>query len=732
MSHSTLVNDALTANGSAPTVAQRGNHRCTILVVDDRPINRDFLVSLLKHFNYELREAESGEQAWGIAAGGGIDLIITDVFMSGMDGFTLLEKLAADLSTAHIPAIVYTAAHKHPNLERLMHARQLHAVLTKPSAPEVIVEAVQAALKATSGPVTPSAETLRESRAYRTTALIETMQDLAGQSDTAKLLHMFGMSAKDLLSANESLVYILASEEGKTAQTYCSCPCGDQVSETLDSSRLGDTLTRILRGHAVGRFRNANPREYGIPFGDGKVSSLLCVPIFTLAHDYGCLCLVGKTGSADFSDEDERLSTTLTAHLGVLLENALSYEKIEKLAARLGYEVEEREHAQEELERARTEQIRLKDQFLSHVSHELRSPVMVVQQFLEILQEGEAGAVSARQRECVDIALRNVHHLNTMIGDLLEATRIEAGKLRVEPAVMGLSEVLKEAVDSAQPLARQKRITLTLDHAPDLPPVVADRSRVRQIVVNLLDNAIKFTSDRGEVRVRALLDTETPQFARITVSDTGCGLEPDEMSRVFERHYQVPNSICAARKGLGLGLCICKELVVLQGGQISVQSRPGHGSDFSFLLPVFSVENLITPILAQNTPYEAVAIISLELETGDDEGAAEQVRSLGKTIERCVLPDLDVMLPGNYRTRNGRMFVIVARTGENGAAIMTQRIEEQLKQSGLFADSSQGPFSRVVLVEVAGLFQKGDKSDPVPAVVMRVNDAVQTLVGSRS
>ena len=715
---------------TAPSISTslHGTKAPTILVVDDRAINRDFLLSLLKHFRYELREAQSAEQAWDVVVNGGIDLIITDVFMGGMDGLTLLEKLATDPAAAHIPAIVYSAAHKHPDIERLVRAHQIQAVLSKPSAPELILETVRAALGEEASALSP-AQASEENKAHRTTTLIEIMQDLAEYADTASQLQAFCESSKGLLHARESLVYILPHGEKRVSQMFCSCEQLQKEADTLDASRLSDTLGRIIKEHAVDRFSNVNSRDYGIPLGGGKVSSLLCVPVFTPSHDYGCLCLIGKIDAEDFSDEDERLAVTLSSHVAVLYESTLLFEGMQALAAKLACEVEDRKRAEEDLVRSRAEQIRLKDQFLSHVSHELRSPVMVVQQFLEIVEAGEAGEINPQQRECMEIALRNVQQLNVMIGDLLDAARIEAGKLRVDLATIRLSELLKEAVDSARLAAARKHINLALESASDLPPVVADRSRVRQIVGNLVDNAIKFTGEKGEIKVRAAIVGHECKFVRITVSDTGCGLSPEEMSKVFERHYQVPNADCAARKGLGLGLCICKQLVQLQGGQIEVQSRPNQGSDFSFTLPIFSIPEIIAPLLAR-APLSSVAVLSVTVPEGDR--GKQGARPIRETIERCVLPDLDVALPDSHRVAGGQRFLIVARADEKGAAILAKRLQEQVKQEHFVADSSISPSCQWTIVDVSEMTSGDASSDQLAAATARVDEAVRAMLADRS
>jgi signal transduction histidine kinase/DNA-binding response OmpR family regulator len=715
--------------GQSPALNQPAKAHQTILVVDDRAINRDFLVSLLQHFGYQMREAESGEIAWGMAVSGGVDLIITDVYMKGMDGFALLEKLAADPATAQIPALVYTASYKNPDFDRIARRNLPYTLLTKPSTPEVIVDTVQSLLgRGIVSSRTSVIERSDSADSYRAATLIEAMQDLAEERVPARLLQSFCHSARGLTYAVESFVHLL-SKEGLAPQTFCSPMRHDRPSELSEEFRPGSTLSRVIGAHATGHFRQANPREYGIPVGDGALFSLLCVPIFTAARDYGCLCLVGKTGPTDFSDGDERLATTLTSQLAILYENALFYEEIQSLAAKLANELEKSKRSEEELERSRKEQARLKDEFLSHVSHELRSPVMVLQQFLEILMEGIPGEINAQQREYLAVALRNTDQLNTMIGDLLDVTRTETGKLRVDLRSMSLQEVLKEAAASARPAAEQRHIELSLVMGEDLPMVIADRSRVRQIVTNLLDNAIKFTPERGVIAVHAGVSTETPGFVRIEVTDTGCGIKSEEIPKVFDRLYQVPHADQSARKGLGLGLCICKQLVALHGGAIQVESRVGMGSTFSFTLPAFSLASLAEPILGEAPVPESLFLVTVELPNSD---SADRNATVRETIEHCVLPNLDAALPDTYATGNGQMFVLLARADERGAQILAHRIEDQLKRNSPVDALSGDPWIRLFPVDLSIARQRPTPGEQRAGVVAKIEESLKSILADRS
>jgi PAS domain S-box-containing protein len=252
---------------------------------------------------------------------------------------------------------------------------------------------------------------------------------------------------------------------------------------------------------------------------------------------------------------------------------------------------EERTRLEEALEQIRQDQMRFKDEFLSHVSHELRSPLTAIKQFTTILLGGLAGELNKEQREYQQIVLKNIRQLQAMIDDLLEVTRLETGKLTVEPERVSVMIAVTDTFNTLKGSARAKGVTLAYSLAPNLPSVNADPTRLRQILIILLDNAIKFTPDGGTVTIEAVILQRDTRLLLLEVSDTGVGINPKITENIFERLYQVSERTEGSRKGLGLGLYICKELVMRQGGTIWAKRRPQKGSTFSFTLPIFSLTN---------------------------------------------------------------------------------------------------------------------------------------------
>jgi signal transduction histidine kinase len=366
----------------------------------------------------------------------------------------------------------------------------------------------------------------------------------------------------------------------------------------------------------------------------------------------------------------------------------------------------ERHRMQTETDLIRTNQMQFKDEFLSHVSHELRSPLTAIYQFVTILLDRLAGELNLEQNEYLEIVLRNVKQLQSMINDLLEVTRVQAGKLTIELQCTSVSDAINYAVNTLQGAATVKGITLSSDLEVQLPSACADPTRIRQILIILLDNAIKFTPANGAVKIQARILEKNPNLLVLEVSDSGSGISPDMTERIFERLFQTSDPALAGRKGLGLGLYICKELVTRQGGQIWARSAPGQGAVLSVTLPVFSLANLIAPAHTMEKRTER-PITLVVTEIGSRSGwlsgevRAEQSHGVRELLRRSLQSDLDVLLPKMGSAGAAELFFIVAFTDEIGGEAITKRIREKLAsgqhlhQAGLTFSTSYRPLESI-------------------------------------
>lgn len=224
--------------------------------------------------------------------------------------------------------------------------------------------------------------------------------------------------------------------------------------------------------------------------------------------------------------------------------------------------------------------------FYHTLSHELKTPLTSAREFISILTEGLAGPVTETQKEYLGVAMDSCNQLRVCINDLIDATRLETGKLALQLQPASLNGLIQRILTAMGPRAAEKKLEL-IDHLqPDLPPIPIDEHRITQVITNLLNNAIKHTRSGGSITVTVGQAPDRPQLLEVSVTDTGCGIPEAERERIFDRLYQIKSGDAANGQGVGLGLYLCRELVQLHGGDISVKSEVGRGSTFSFFLPM--------------------------------------------------------------------------------------------------------------------------------------------------
>jgi len=383
------------------------------------------------------------------------------------------------------------------------------------------------------------------------------------------------------------------------------------------------------------------------------------------------------------SGQDDEALAVKAVHHGVqdyLLKSNLSSKHLERA---IRYAVE-RQALIRALEITQKQQLEFKNRFLSHVSHELRTPLTCIHQYVTLLLDGLAGPVLPDQGDHLKTVLKSVNQLHAMIRDLLEATRAESGKMRIEGRCISVSEVAHQAVAMLRPMANEKHIGLEIGMDQRLTLVHADPDRVLEVMINLVENAIKFTSPDGAVMLQANVVEADPDFVYVAVTDTGRGISPEAKALIFERLYQDPDSVDNNRSGLGLGLFICREIVRLHAGKIWVSSEPGQGSTFTFTLPVYSLAKLLAPVIVHEGHLRpAFVLVGVELTPllNPPRGNWKEIWQQGlEIVRRCVYLDKDLVLPPMGTSGAGETFLVVASTDMERCGVMTARIREQLER----------------------------------------------------
>ncbi|HWH77572.1 MAG TPA: response regulator, partial [Candidatus Binatus sp.] len=359
---------------------------------------------------------------------------------------------------------------------------------------------------------------------------------------------------------------------------------------------------------------------------------------------------------------------------------------------------------------------RLKSEFLANMSHELRTPLNGIIGFAEIMHDERVGPISADHKEYLQDILTSGRHLLQLINDVLDLSKVEAGKLEFAPERTNPEIVVGEVRDIVRTLAAQKRIKLKTEFDPSLTSIEADPRSLKQILYNYLSNAIKFTADGGEVTVR--IKGEGAGYFRLEVQDSGIGIRPEDINRLFVEFQQLDTSTAKQYAGTGLGLALTKRIVEAQGGRVGVSSAPGKGSVFHAILPrvfgavqITAEETLIPP-----APAGAPLILVIEDDASDRACIASSLRQAGYAVE-TVATGAEALV----RCREQRFSAItldIMLPDMSGRNVL-----EQLRQRGL---NQQTPVIVVTLLAHKGVVAGFQVADIMSKPVSR-SDLVNAL-----
>jgi signal transduction histidine kinase len=292
--------------------------------------------------------------------------------------------------------------------------------------------------------------------------------------------------------------------------------------------------------------------------------ALLAVPLLREDHIIGGL-IVNRRAPGEFAPDVIELLRTFAAQSALAIQNAQLFQELEKKSRQL--EVADRH----------------KSEFLASMSHELRTPLNAVIGFSEVLLDRMFGELNPKQDEYLQDILSSGRHLLSLINDILDLAKIEAGRMELEVTDFHIPQAIDNAITLIRERAARRAITLEVDVDPQLGEIKGDERKVKQVLLNLLSNAIKFTPEGGRVKVQAGL---ADGFAEISVVDTGVGIAPEDHEAVFEEFRQVGSDYAKKHEGTGLGLTLSRRFVELHGGKIWVKSQLGQGATFTFTLPV--------------------------------------------------------------------------------------------------------------------------------------------------
>ena len=333
----------------------------------------------------------------------------------------------------------------------------------------------------------------------------------------------------------------------------------------------------------------------------------------------------------------------------------------------------------------RTRINKLKDEFISTVSHELRTPLTTMKEFASIVSDEIPGKLTKDQREYIDIIKGNIDRLARLINNLLDISKIESGRIKPKKALADIGNLAKEAISELKPEADKKHIELKALFQTSLPNIYFDPDRIKEVFVNLITNAIKFTPNNGKVTVEI---KDKNNKIECSVADTGVGIAEENLGKIFGRFQQFGRTPGPGAKGTGLGLAITKELVEMHNGKIWVESEPGKGSKFTFTLPKHTAVSIVKEAIdsgikwakKENAKMSLVVVSLTEINKLRQKLSSETVDS--------ILQDMEEVLKNSLRREEGdeaikgigEIIVVLANCAKENSLRVEGRLEHILEE----------------------------------------------------
>ncbi len=387
-------------------------------------------------------------------------------------------------------------------------------------------------------------------------------------TDIHPVMNVVAERAARLCESQDAQIYQIEGDVMRKVAKYGTVADLIPVGETRRISRGSNTGRAILDRQAVHIHDMAAQRQEDFPdIWDAAqregVRTVLAIPLLREGMPVGAI-MIRRTEVRPFTEKQIALLKTFADQAVIAIENVRLFREIQEKNA--------------QLEAANKH----KSQFLANVSHELRTPLNSIIGFTRIVLRRTEGKIEALQRENLQKVLISSEHLLSLINELLDLAKIEAGRMEAFAETFKLDEVIRVATTTVEPLLRNGNVKLVTEIAPDIPPMRTDRDKLKQCVLNLLGNAVKFT-EKGEIKVAARRDDG---LLKLTVSDTGIGMSEEALKYIFDEFRQADMSSTRKYGGTGLGLAIVKKFISLMGGDIVVESTVGKGSKFTITLPM--------------------------------------------------------------------------------------------------------------------------------------------------
>jgi PAS domain S-box-containing protein len=548
----------------------------TIIVAEDEAGARETLCGILEEAGYNVIGVGKGVEALEMMRHSPFNVVIVDIRLPDIDGLEILEQAKEINPDAAVIMITGYAS-----VETAVDAvnRGAYAYFVKPVDPDEMKTTIANALKQQRLSLENKrlVESLQHSNKLLFEANEELKKEIAERQWAEEALKESEEKYRTLVE--NSLTGVFIHQDGKYvfvndrfAQIH-----GYTVQELLgkhhlalihpdDREAIKEIAAKRLKGEAV-------PRQYEIRRLKKDGETIWCEMIVTLVEYKGKPAIMGNVVDITERKRMERELQEKNEQLDA------QNEELQSQSEELMAQQQELMEKTSQLEKAS----RAKSEFLAHMSHELRTPLNAIIGFSELMLDGVPGEVNEAQRECLNDILRSGQHLLGLINDVLDLAKIESGRMELKVSSFSIGNLIESVRSAIMTRLVPRKQTLEISVEKGLPPVRADKAKVRQVLLNLLSNSTKFTPDGGKLRVEAAREDS---WCRVSVIDNGIGIRKEDQEKIFESFRQVDTPLHGNESGTGLGLTIAKQIVEKHGGRIWVESEYGKGSKFSFTLPL--------------------------------------------------------------------------------------------------------------------------------------------------
>jgi len=518
-----------------------------IIIVDDEADVLDLCSRILAADGYQIKTAHNGYKAIEIATQEHFDLLLTDVKMPGLTGLEIAQTLKK-----YDPNIICVTMTGYSTIDMVIEALRLGVdeFITKPFTTQELSLIIAKALEK---------ERLRKEN-FRLRSLIplfELNKTLLATVEVDQVMSRLLEIAQEEAQADLAVLYII-NEFGITKRLQQ--PEKSEVDQQQESA-CNKLAQLVFNGGRQLTLNNGMivDEEHKEIIAELSKRAILATPLKSQSKTLGVLILGRK--EQNFTPSDSEFSTVLAGQASIAVENARLFSEIQE--------------AYEELRMLD----HMKSEFINIAAHELRTPLAILMGYGTLLEDESSGS----QREYAANIMRNAMRLRSLIDDMLSLQYLESGVASLTRDRLSLRQVVEEITQDMWLMIEEKKLKIQLKIPDDFPPITTDSQKLDLIIMNLLHNAIKFTPAAGEVTFEARIKGDQ---AVMSVSDTGIGIPEDKLSRIFDRFYQVEQSLTREYGGIGLGLAITRGMVEVCGGDIWVESKEGEGTTFTFTLPV--------------------------------------------------------------------------------------------------------------------------------------------------